>query len=157
MKYFWLLGFFLIAIVGLGALPSGSQAVLSRAAYLPLVIKEPSPTPTVTPTPSPTPSVPHYQYRAFVQNQGWQDWKDETQDAGTTGQALNIEEGALYPALHRLEARGWVESEWGLTEQNRRAKYYRLTRAGREQCRREASAWERYAGVMARVIAAGRA
>jgi transcriptional regulator len=74
----------------------------------------------------------------------------------TTGQALTVEEGALYPALHRLEARGWVQSEWGLTEQNRRAKYYRLTRAGRDQCRREASAWERYAGVMARVIAAGR-
>ena len=74
----------------------------------------------------------------------------------TTGQALTVEEGALYPALHRLEARGWVESEWGLTEQNRRAKFYRLTRTGRSQSRREAGAWERYAGVMARVIAAGR-
>lgn len=75
----------------------------------------------------------------------------------TTGEALAIEEGALYPALHRLEARGWVEAEWGLTDRNRRAKYYRLTRAGRDQCRREATAWTRYAGVMARVIEAGRA
>jgi len=74
----------------------------------------------------------------------------------TTGEALSVEEGALYPALHRLEARGWVESEWGVTEQNRRAKYYRLTKSGREQSRREATAWQRYAGVMARVIEAGR-
>ena len=69
---------------------------------------------------------------------------------------LRVEEGALYPALHRLEARGWIESDWGVTEQNRRAKYYRLTRSGREQARREATAWQRYAGVMARVIEAGR-
>ena len=73
-----------------------------------------------------------------------------------TGEALSVEEGALYPALHRLEARGWVESEWGVTEQNRRAKYYRLTKPGREQSRREASAWQRYSTVMARVIEAGR-
>ena len=69
---------------------------------------------------------------------------------------LRVEEGSLYPALHRLEVQGWIESEWGVTEQNRRAKYYRLTKTGREECRREASAWQRYAGVMARVIEAGR-
>lgn len=74
----------------------------------------------------------------------------------TSGEALSVEEGALYPALHRLEARGWVASEWGMTDQNRRARYYRLTRAGREQARREITAWQRYAGVMARVLAAGR-
>jgi len=74
----------------------------------------------------------------------------------TTGEALTVEEGALYPALHRLEARGWVEAEWGVTEQHRRARYYRLTRSGRDQSRREARAWQRYAGVMARVIEAGR-
>ncbi|HEX9895375.1 MAG TPA: PadR family transcriptional regulator [Gemmatimonadales bacterium] len=74
----------------------------------------------------------------------------------TTGEALSVEEGALYPALHRLEARGWVASEWGLTEQNRRAKYYQLTKAGKEQCRRQASTWTRYVGVMARVLEARR-
>ena len=70
--------------------------------------------------------------------------------------ALQITQGSLYPALHRLEARGWIESEWGVTDQNRRAKYYHLTKSGREHCRREATAWQRYAGVMARVIEAGR-
>ena len=52
-----------------------------------------------------------------------------------SGEALNVEEGALYPALHRLERRGWLESEWGVSENNRRAKYYRLTGAGRAQLR----------------------
>src|SRR5918999_3424510 len=54
---------------------------------------------------------------------------------------LRVEEGSLYPALHRLEVQGWIASEWRLTENNRNAKYYRLTRAGRSQLEREATRW----------------
>ena len=61
----------------------------------------------------------------------------------TTEAALVVEEGALYTALHRLERRGWVESEWGVSENNRRAKYYRLTRDGRRRLARETASWER--------------
>jgi transcriptional regulator len=72
------------------------------------------------------------------------------------GEDLRIEEGALYPALHRLERDGLLESEWGLSEQRRRARYYRLTRAGREHLEREASGWLRHADAVARVLGAGR-
>src|SRR5262249_54629077 len=51
----------------------------------------------------------------------------------TSDDVLRVEEGSLYPALHRLERRGWVDAEWGLSENNRRAKYYRLTKTGRKQ------------------------
>ncbi len=56
---------------------------------------------------------------------------------------LEVEEGSLYPALHRLERRGWVESHWGPSESNRRAKYYRLTARGRKQLQVETTAWRR--------------
>jgi transcriptional regulator len=62
-----------------------------------------------------------------------------------TGEALQIEEGALYHALHRLERREWVESEWGVSDANRRAKYYTLTATGRQQLGMKAAAWTRYA------------
>src|SRR3712207_1513041 len=71
-----------------------------------------------------------------------------------TEDELRIEEGSLYPALHRLERRGWVDSEWGLSENNRRAKFYRLTSAGRRQLRAEASAWERFARAVGKVMTA---
>lgn len=54
---------------------------------------------------------------------------------------LRVEEGSLYPALHRMERRGWVQSEWGLSETNRRAKYYRLTKKGRKQVDMEVARW----------------
>lgn len=57
--------------------------------------------------------------------------------------ALTIPQGSLYPALHRLERRGWIEAEWGESENNRRAKYYALTRAGRKQLAAETDAWEK--------------
>ena len=75
----------------------------------------------------------------------------------TSGDVLRVEEGALYPALHRLERRGWIESEWGLSENNRRAKYYQLTRQGRQQLRAKASSWARYAGAVSKVLAAATA
>lgn len=66
--------------------------------------------------------------------------------------ALAVEDAALYQALHRLESGGWIESEWGLSENNRRAKYYRLTTKGRGRLRTEASGWKRYAGAMLKVL-----
>jgi PadR family transcriptional regulator len=61
-----------------------------------------------------------------------------------TDDALQIEEGSLYPALYRLEKRDWIESEWGLSENNRKAKYYRLTRQGRAQLRAEVDNFTRF-------------
>ena len=75
----------------------------------------------------------------------------------TTGAALQIEEGSLYPALHRLERRGWLESEWGLSENNRRAKYYRLTGEGLKALQAETSAWERFARAVGLVLEGRRA
>lgn len=69
-----------------------------------------------------------------------------------TGGELAMEDAALYQALHRLEAKGLVEAEWGLSENNRRAKYYALTAAGRKQLRAEVSSWRRYADAMLKVI-----
>lgn len=62
----------------------------------------------------------------------------------TTGQRLQIEEGALYPALHRLEQKKWLSAEWGLSENNRKAKYYKLTALGRRQLVQEVSRWTRF-------------
>lgn len=67
---------------------------------------------------------------------------------------LQIEEGALYPALHRMEQKGWLEAEWGLTDKNRKAKYYRLTREGRRQLSAELSRWSRYTEAVGLVISA---
>lgn len=74
----------------------------------------------------------------------------------SSGDVLRVEEGALYPALHRLERRGWIESEWGLSENNRRAKYYQLTRKGRQQLRVKATTWSQYAAAVTRVLAGGK-
>ena len=68
--------------------------------------------------------------------------------------ALRVEEGSLYPALHRIEERGFVESDWGTSENNRRAKYYRLTRAGRKRLEAEAGEWKRLSLAITRVMEA---
>jgi len=65
---------------------------------------------------------------------------------------IAMEDAALYQALHRLEGKSWVEAEWGVSENNRRARYYTLTAAGRRQLRSEVSSWRRYAEAMFRVI-----
>jgi transcriptional regulator len=70
----------------------------------------------------------------------------------TSQQALTVEEGSLYPALHRMERKGWIESEWGTSESNRRAKYYKLTRTGRSQLVREVDAWDALARAIRLVI-----
>lgn len=67
-------------------------------------------------------------------------------------EALQVQQGSLYPALHRLEQQGWIASEWGASENNRRAKYYRLTVAGRKQLKVETAKWERLAGAVSQVL-----
>lgn len=67
-------------------------------------------------------------------------------------EALQIEHGTLYPALHRLEEQGWVAAEWKMSEANRRAKYYRLTPAGRKQLSHEQSNWDRVVRTIARIM-----
>ena len=71
-----------------------------------------------------------------------------------SGGALTIEQGALYPALYRLEVQGLLESEWGISENNRRAKYYRLTRAGRRRLREETESWNRLVSAVAAALRA---
>jgi PadR family transcriptional regulator, regulatory protein PadR len=65
---------------------------------------------------------------------------------------LEIGQGSLYPALHRLEYKGWIESEWGESENNRRAKFYSLTRAGKKQLERELASWERLTAAIRLVL-----
>ena len=67
--------------------------------------------------------------------------------------ALDVGQGSIYPALLRLENRGWVTSDWGVTENNRRAKYYRLTALGERQLRRETDSWRRYAQAVELILA----
>ena len=74
-----------------------------------------------------------------------------------SGNLLQLNQGTLYPALLRLEQRGWITAKWGTSENNRRAKFYSLTRAGRKQLEREAADWMRIVEVMARVLSPGEA
>jgi PadR family transcriptional regulator, regulatory protein PadR len=71
-----------------------------------------------------------------------------------TDDALLVEEGPLYTALHRLERKGWLSSEWGYSDSNRKARYYELTRAGRQQLRTEVSSWERYVTAVSKALRA---
>jgi transcriptional regulator len=70
----------------------------------------------------------------------------------TTAEDLQIEEGALYTSLHRMEKRGWIEAEWGLSENNRKAKFYQLTSAGRRQLQTKTETWTRYARAVFKVL-----
>jgi PadR family transcriptional regulator, regulatory protein PadR len=74
-------------------------------------------------------------------------WIGQASDA-----ALLVEEGSLYPALYRMERRGWIRSEWGVSENNRRARFYQLTRAGRRQLAAERESWSRMAQAIERVM-----
>ena len=71
-----------------------------------------------------------------------------------TDDVLNIEDGSIYPALHRMESKGWIDSEWGLSDNNRRAKYYYLTSAGTKQLRAESAAWSLFSRAVSKVLAA---
>ena len=70
----------------------------------------------------------------------------------TTGEAVLVEEGSLYPALYRMDRRGWVEAEWGTSELGRRAKLYRLTAAGRVQLAAETATWRRFSAGVSKVL-----
>jgi transcriptional regulator len=71
-----------------------------------------------------------------------------------SGDELRIEEGSLYPALYRLEKKGWIDAEWGVSENQRRAKFYRLTPEGRRHLRQNTETWSAFAHAVARVLAA---
>lgn len=73
----------------------------------------------------------------------------------TTDGALEVEDGALYTSLHRMHKRGWLEAEWGVSENNRRAKYYALTDAGRRELARAEGEWARYAAAVFKVLRSG--
>jgi len=69
-----------------------------------------------------------------------------------SGDILQVDTGSLYPALHRLERRGWIKAHWGTSDNNRKAKFYSITRAGRKQLNKEAQNWERISNVIGRVL-----
>lgn len=70
-----------------------------------------------------------------------------------SSKVLQVRQGSLYPALHRLERRGWIKARWGASENNRKAKYYELTKSGRKRLEAERSEWERLAAAVAQVLA----
>jgi PadR family transcriptional regulator len=69
-----------------------------------------------------------------------------------SSELLQVQQGSLYPALHRLERHGWIKARWGASDNNRRAKYYELTRAGRKQLHAGATAWRKLAGAIGQVL-----
>lgn len=69
-----------------------------------------------------------------------------------SGEVLQVGQGALYPALHKLEQNGWIRSEWSVSENNRRAKYYTLTKAGRKSMEHEAAQWERLSAAISLIV-----
>jgi PadR family transcriptional regulator PadR len=69
-----------------------------------------------------------------------------------SSEVLHVEEGALYPALHRLKGKGWIDGKWGVSENNRRAKFYHLTDEGREALKTEAASWNRYVNAVGQVM-----
>ena len=74
-----------------------------------------------------------------------------------SGEVLQVSEGSLYPALHKLEQEGWIKAEWKTTENNRRAKFYALTRLGRRQLESETANWRRLSAAISQVVALGEA
>jgi transcriptional regulator len=74
----------------------------------------------------------------------------------TTDDVLQVEEGSLYPALYRMENRGWIKAQWALTENGRRAKYYKLTAAGKRQLEAESRSWDAVSGAIGKIMAARR-
>jgi len=72
----------------------------------------------------------------------------------TSREVLGVEEGSLYPALHRMEKKGWIHAEWGQSDSNRRAKFYSLTRSGKKHLRLETESWKTFSGAVTRVLEA---
>ena len=69
-----------------------------------------------------------------------------------SGEVLQVSDGSLYPALHKLEQEGWITAEWRPSENNRRAKFYSLTRLGRKQLEKEAASWDRLSGAITQIV-----
>jgi PadR family transcriptional regulator PadR len=90
--------------------------------------------------------------RTLAANEAMHGWGIAQRLQTVSRDAFVLNQGSLYPALHRLEAQGWVEAEWGESENNRRAKFYRLTRAGRRQLAEELEYWERFASAVGLVL-----
>ena len=89
-----------------------------------------------------------------LQNEALHGWAISERLQQISEDVLQINQGSLYPALHRLEEKGWIAAEWGNSENNRRARFYTLTRAGRRQLADETESWERFAAAVGRVLAA---
>ncbi len=79
-------------------------------------------------------------------------WGISRQIQAISEDVFQVQQGSLYPALHRLELEGWIQADWGTSENNRRARYYKLTRAGRKQLSEETENWERLATAVFRVL-----
>jgi transcriptional regulator len=79
-------------------------------------------------------------------------WGISQRIRATSGQVLLVNQGSLYPALHRLEEEGWIAAEWGTSDNNRRARFYRLTASGRRQLFRETESWRLYTGAVQLVL-----
>jgi PadR family transcriptional regulator PadR len=85
--------------------------------------------------------------RGAIHGYGIARWLEDT-----TGDVLRIEDGSLYPALYRMEQRGWIEAEWGTSEGGRRAKFYRITAAGRRRLAVSTQEWARFSGAVSKVL-----
>jgi PadR family transcriptional regulator, regulatory protein PadR len=79
-------------------------------------------------------------------------WAISQRLRAVSGEVLQVSDGSLYPALHKLEHSGWIKSEWKATENNRRAKFYSLTRLGRSQLKKESESWERLSSAISHII-----
>lgn len=90
--------------------------------------------------------------RTLAANDSMHGWGISQRLQQVSRDAFVVNQGSLYPALHRLEAQGWIEAEWGESENNRKAKFYRLTRSGRKQLAEELEYWERFAAAVGLVI-----
>ncbi|HWA85240.1 MAG TPA: PadR family transcriptional regulator [Opitutus sp.] len=90
--------------------------------------------------------------RTLSVNDAMHGWAISQRIAQVSRDVLTVNQGSLYPALHRLEARGLIEAEWGVSENNRQAKFYRLTRAGRKQVADETEYWQRFTGAVQLVL-----
>ena len=87
-----------------------------------------------------------------LQPQSLHGWAISERIQQVSKEVLQVPQGSLYPALHRLERRGWIRAQWGTSDNNRRAKYYELTRAGRKQLETELAAWERLTHAVALIL-----
>ena len=87
-----------------------------------------------------------------LQNGAMHGWAIASQIQSLSRDVLQVTQGAIYPSLHRLEERGWIRAEWGSSENNRRARFYTLTAAGRRHLARETESWEAFVAAVARIL-----